>query len=420
VRQAHTNRVRLADLLRIGEYRWLWLAEAQSNLGDQLARVALTILVYRQSGSAVLTSSTYALTFLPALLGGLLLSGVADRHPRRTVMVTCDLLRCALLTSMALPHLPIAVLSCLLVLAVLVGSPFTAAQAAVLPDILHGEHYSTAMALRSATNQLAQLAGFAGGGLLIAALGPRPALLIDAASFAASALIVSSALARHQPAPPSVEHAQLPYLAALRAALRLIAADQRLLCWLGLAWLVGLYVTPEGIAAPLATSLHTGSTTVGLIMAAAPTGTALGAFVFIRHVSPQLRGKLVGPIAAATGLPMAAFITRPNAPTTLALLLMSGVLAAYVVEAISSFTRTVPSHARGHVLGLASSGFLVAQGLGLLLAGLVSEHIGPAPTIALSGTLGTALAIPLTISLSNARKHRPDTSNNPTMSPASL
>jgi len=393
------DRVRFTQLMRTGPYRWLWLADAQSNLGDQLARVALAVLVYQQTGSDLLTSSTYALTFLPTLLGGVLLSGIADRYSRRSVMVTCDLVRAALLALMAVPHMPLAGVISLLVVAVLLGSPFNAAQAAVLPDLLDGERYTGAMALKSITSQLAQLAGFAGGGVLIAALGPRIGLTIDAVTFAGSAVIVQCALTRHPLALRKSATQPVPYLDALRRAVRLVTGDPRLMCWLGLALLVGFYVVPEGIAAPLAASVDIGTTGVGIIMAAAPAGTALGAFLFVRFVPPSVRARAVGPLAAATGLPMAAFVLKPDAHAAVGLLFVSGVFTAYLVEAVSSFTRTVPTDMRGQVVGLAASTFLVVQGLGLMLAGVSSDLVGPAPTIAVSGTLGVVLGAVLSARL---------------------
>jgi hypothetical protein len=49
---------------RVREFRWLWLADVQSLLGDQLARVALSVLVYERTGSSLLTAGIYALTFI--------------------------------------------------------------------------------------------------------------------------------------------------------------------------------------------------------------------------------------------------------------------------------------------------------------------------------------------------------------------
>ena len=70
-------------MFAVGEFRYLWLAQVLSVLGDQLARVAMTVLVYDQTRSAFWAALTYAVTLVPWLLGGLALSGLADRLPRR-------------------------------------------------------------------------------------------------------------------------------------------------------------------------------------------------------------------------------------------------------------------------------------------------------------------------------------------------
>src|SRR5918992_385903 len=58
------------EVFAIGEFRTLWLAQALSYIGDQLAQVALAILVYHRTGSPLLTAVTYALTYLPPIVGG--------------------------------------------------------------------------------------------------------------------------------------------------------------------------------------------------------------------------------------------------------------------------------------------------------------------------------------------------------------
>ncbi|MFC0116140.1 hypothetical protein [Kibdelosporangium aridum] len=65
----------------VREFRALWAAEALSQLGDQLARVALAVLVYSRTNSAALAALTIALSYTPSFLGSALLSGLADRFP---------------------------------------------------------------------------------------------------------------------------------------------------------------------------------------------------------------------------------------------------------------------------------------------------------------------------------------------------
>src|SRR5690242_6309626 len=97
------DRVTFRAVFAVREFRAMWAAEALSQAGDQLARVALAVLVYGRTESAALAGLTYALTLAPAFLGGIFLSGLADRFPRRDVMVITDVLRAALIGLVAVP-----------------------------------------------------------------------------------------------------------------------------------------------------------------------------------------------------------------------------------------------------------------------------------------------------------------------------
>ena len=119
------------EVFAIPEFRALWLAQVLSVTGDQLARVALTLLVFDRTHSALLAAVTFAASVVPTFVGGIILSGLADRLPRRAVMIACDLIRVALVAVMALAGVPIAVLVVLLFLVTLVGAPFLSARAAL-------------------------------------------------------------------------------------------------------------------------------------------------------------------------------------------------------------------------------------------------------------------------------------------------
>src|SRR6202041_4179599 len=90
----------------ISEFRALWTAQGLSVLGDQLARVALPLLVFQRTGSALLAAITFAVSIVPAFVGGLTLSGLADRLPRRLVMIASDLRLAGLVGITALPGVP--------------------------------------------------------------------------------------------------------------------------------------------------------------------------------------------------------------------------------------------------------------------------------------------------------------------------
>lgn len=76
--------------------------------------MAIAVLVYGRTHSAFLTALAYALTYLPPIADGPLLSGLADLFPRRRIMIVCDLFRVGTVGLMAMPGLPFAVLCVLL------------------------------------------------------------------------------------------------------------------------------------------------------------------------------------------------------------------------------------------------------------------------------------------------------------------
>ncbi|MGH8862207.1 MAG: MFS transporter [Jatrophihabitantaceae bacterium] len=381
------------------DFAVLYATGTQSQLGDQLARVALTVLVFTRTGSAFLTATTYALTFLPALIGGITLSGLADTKPRRTLLVGCDAVRAVVYALMAIPRVPLVAVCVLLVLAVLMGSPYNAAEPALVADIFDGPRYLAAIGLRTATLQAAQLVGFAAGGLVVAVTGARAALLIDAATFAASAIILRLLLSSYPAASGGQRTA-----GQVRRGVRAVAADPRLRVLLGFAWLMALWVIPEGLAAPYADAHGGGATSVGILLAANPAGNLLGTLLLTRWIPSASRERLLGVLAFASGLPLLMCAAGP--PISLAVLLwgVCGVFTAYLVVVIAEFVAIVPSTVRGQAIGLASASLLAAQGIGLIVGGAMDTVWGTGTAIAVAGGLGSLLALPLALARHRLRE----------------
>jgi len=178
------------SVFALGEFRALWLAQVLSVVGDQLARVALTLLVFAQTDSPLLAAVTFATSLIPLALGGVILSGLADRLPRREVMIWCDICRAALIALMVLPGVPIAALIGLLFLSTLISAPFTSARAALYRDILVGDRYVAGIAITLTAVQFAQVLGFAVGGAVVGLFGVRTSLVVDAVTFIVSGAII--------------------------------------------------------------------------------------------------------------------------------------------------------------------------------------------------------------------------------------
>ncbi|WP_141960863.1 MFS transporter [Actinoallomurus bryophytorum] len=378
------------EVFAVREFRALWAAELLSQLGDQLARVSLAVLVYQRTSSALLTGLTYALTYLPSLLGGVLLGGLADRYARREVIVTVDLLRAVLVGLMAVPGAPFPALCLLLVGMTTLSGPFKAAQLALLADVLSGDRYVLGLSVRHMTIQSAQVAGFLAGGVLTQAVGPSSGLGLDALSFAASAALVGFGVRRrHAPAPSTASGATRstaggPALVWRHPGLRSLT---------GLAWLAGCYIAPEGLAAPYADAVGAGTAVaVGVIMASDPVGSVIGALVFGRFVSDETRERALAPLALLAGLPLVLCVFRPGLVVSALLFAVSGALATgYHMQLGASFVRLLPASAKAQGLGVMSSGLITVQGLGTLTGGAVAELTGTANAVALAGAGGILL-----------------------------
>jgi Major Facilitator Superfamily len=168
------------EVLASGEYRALYAASVLSWFGDYLARAAVTAMVFRQTGSVTASAATFAISYLPWLGIGPVLTALAERYRYRSVMVGCDLARMALMGLVALPSVPIPAMMLLLFATSLLNPPFDASRSALLPRILDGDRYVLGLALNSSSFQFAQIVGYLAGGTL-GAVNPRLAIALNAA-----------------------------------------------------------------------------------------------------------------------------------------------------------------------------------------------------------------------------------------------
>jgi len=376
--------------IAIREFRSLWLASLQSWLGDQLARIAISVLVYERTGSAAITAITFAMSFLPTFIGGVLLSGLADRFPRRTVLVLCDLARAGAVMLMLVPGEPVVVLCVLLCVEAIVSALFSSAEAALIPDVVPHDVYPAALAIHSTTNQLAQFVGFAVGGVLVALLGPITALSVDVATFLVSAFLIwYSVSARNV---RRVEPGR-SYRSSISAGITVLASSPRLRILGSLIWLEAFYVAGEGLAVPYARSVGGGAAASGLLLAAGPVGTAVGVIVVTKLITAGNRLRWLGPLAFATGLPLLVCALHPGLVITLVAWGASGVLSGYYVTAASEFTLWTPEQMRSQIVGIAAAILTTAQGLAMVAAGIAASAMGPARAVAVAAAVGMICAL---------------------------
>jgi len=389
----------------VAEFRALWLAQLLSIIGDQFARVALTVLVFDRTRSALLAAVTFVVSVVPMFIGGVTLAWLADRHPRRAVMIICDLIRCALVLLMAVPGVPLAVMVALLFVVTLAGAPFNSARAALYADVLTGESYVVGTAIGLTTVQFAQVVGFALGGTVAGFFGTRTSLVIDAATFAVSGLIVQSRV-RPRPVPaPSAHRGEGPAgLAGVLAGARLVFANQVLRTTMLFGWLAAFYSAPEGVVTPLARDLGGGTLAVGVILAAPALGITAGVLAFSRLVPPAARFRYMGSLAFAGCAVLVLFAWRPGLLLSLLVLFVSGLCACYQLAANAGFVGAAPDGQRSQAFGLAQGGISLGEGVVLIAAGAAADHHSPALVIAVCGAVGAVLALVLALSWRQDRR----------------
>ena len=386
----------------MAEFRALFAAQVLSYAGDQFAQVAIAILVYGRTRSPFLTALAYALSYLPPIVGGPLLSGLADLFSRRRVMIVCDLLRVGTVGLMAIPAMPFTPLCVLLFCTVLIGAPFTSARSALMPDVLPGDTFVLGSAIGNITYQASQIVGFVAGAAVVAALGTHRTLAVDALTFLLSALIVVLGV-RRRPSPRREGDAR-PSLWAISAdGVRIVFGNPVLRTLLMFGWLAGFTIVPEGLAAPYAHSLHRGALAVGLLMAAMPLGMVIGAFLFGKLAPPSARMRMMGWLAMLYCAPLIVSVWNPPLWAVLAAWVLAGAGGAYQLAAAAAFVQALTPDTRARAFGVAQSGLYVVQGLGILVGGAVAEAIGPTLTVGLAGLAGLTAATMLAMTWTQIR-----------------
>ncbi|MFJ4985032.1 MFS transporter [Streptomyces sp. NPDC088732] len=353
----------------VREFRAVFAAHVLSLQGTVVSQIALSVLVFRLTASPLLSALTFALGFVPYAVGGTLLAGVADRFPPRRVLVVCDLLCAACAAAMVLPGTPIAVLLALRAVMAVIAPVFTGTRAASLADILPGDAFVLGRSLIRIVAQGAQVVGFGLGGLLLAVVTPRAALLLTAAAFLGSALLLRLGT-RRRPARGARERGD-------GGGTGRLLAHRRVRGLLLLAWVPSFFcVVPEALAAPYAQSVGAGTTGLGLFMAAMPVGMILGEALAGGYLSPAARGRIAGPLVACTLLPYAAFLLRPSLPWSLAAMFAAGLTGAWTLGVDQWFVDAVPEELRGRAMTVQSAGLMTVQGAGMAAAGAAAEF-GP-------------------------------------------
>jgi MFS family permease len=369
--------------------RRLLAALAVSQVGDWLYNLALLAFVYDRTHSVTWTAMTTAARVLPIVVlcpfGGVL----ADRHDRRRLMIASDLVRVAamvLLAVVAQAGLPVLLAPLLAALATVAASAYPPCVAATLPRLVEDSDLATANAARSAIQSVSIIAGPAGGGLLLLLGSPAMAFLINAATFAASAVILLTLRGRtlFAPAGPGVKAPGMfrelwtgaMALRDNRLASRLVGAD--IMCSL-------TYGAQTVLLLLLGRRLGYGDAGYGYLLAGYGIGGVLGAGLASRLGAARNPRYAIGAVLLAVAVPSAMLAVTPC--------LTGAMVFAVAIGAGSVMVEVVADTALARALDEA----VLARAYGLAfpasIAGIVAGSLVASPLVTLVGLPGALIVV---------------------------
>ncbi|MFF4900906.1 MFS transporter [Streptomyces sp. NPDC001068] len=379
------------SLFRTPEFTPLFLGSAAQNAAATVGGLALGTLVYRTTGSPLLSALSMFGPSLAQVLGATFLLSGADRLPPRTALTVISAAFAAGTAAMALPGLPSGALLTTVLLLGLVASLGGGVRWGLLNEILTKDGYLPGRSLFNMMSGLVQITGYAVGGALLAAVSPRTCLLLAAALYLTSAVVVRAGLTARPP-----RAAGRPSVAETRRTNALLWASRpRRLTYLGL-WLPnGLVVGCESLYVSYAPEA------AGTLFACAALGMLAGDVTVGRLLPPALRTRAATPLLLLLATPYLVFFLHP--PLALAVVCACVASAGFGASLVQQerLMSLTPDELSGHALGFHSSGMLTMQGVGAALAGSVAQLASPASAMTLMAL--ASLAVTLTLATAGRR-----------------
>ena len=386
------RRLSLPWLLR-GGFGRLFAGQAVSILGSQVTFLALPIAaVFLLGATPGAMGLLGALDNLPYLLFGLGVGVVVDRWPRRRLMISADLVRAIAVGTVplafALGRLSFGQLCAVVFVVGACNIVFDVAAQAQMPDLVSNERLVTANASLQTTASLSTVVGPGLAGQLIALVGAPTAILVDAGSYAVSALFIGRIREPEAPRTRSEASAR----AQIAAGLRQVRADRRLVALAGAASTMSLAVNAifAGWVYYLATRLGWSPASIGLLYTLVGVSGAAGAVLM-----PALAGRIgVGRVLAAmplvTGaglMPLPLVVAAGASGSVVSAVLVGGSLTfglglvSFAVIAAGLRQTLAPPDARGRVLGTLRFFEWGSMPVGSAIGGVLGQAFGPAVTI---------------------------------------
>jgi MFS family permease len=382
----------IRDVLRLRNYRLLWLGQLISEAGDGLTNLTLLLLVNALTGSTAALAAMAIVLAIPPLTIGLVAGTYVDRLDRRRIMLASDLIRGIVVLGFILVG-SISTLWLLFVLAFVqsaVGTFFTPARGAILPRIVARDGLLAANSLSQATRVVSSIIGSALAGLIVGILGTYwPAFVLDSLTF-----FVSFALIGRLPAAVGAlevaEHAAAGVRDAVLVGLRTIARSRVLS-----TTILALAVAMLGLGAVnvlfvpfVVRVLQVGPVWLGPVEMAQSASMILASGligVLARRLAPT---SIVTIAMAGVAVTIAAVGTVAAIWQLLALMFVIGWFVVPLQAAVVTILQqSTPDGERGRVMSVVQAAMSAAGILSMGFAGIVGDAIGVREVLLAAGAI---------------------------------
>lgn len=379
--------------LTVPNYRYYFAGQVVSNTGTWMQRIAQDWLILGLTGSSFAVGVTTAMQFLPMLLFGLYGGVVADRFPKRGLLVITQAAMGLLAAVLAVLTLTgtvevwhVYLLALLLGMVTVVDNP---TRQSFVPEIVSRAQLGNAVSLNSANFQAARLVGPAVAGVLIAAVGPGWAFVINACSFAA---VIGGLLAMR-----SAELTPVPRLppgkGQLREGLQYVSTHPQLLWPIVMVGFIGTfgYNFPTVLSGFAYQVFAVDAGKYGLLNTALAAGSLVGALLASRR--GRVRMRMLVATAIGFGALEAVTAFAPDYWLFAVLLVLVGLLGITFNTYSNSMVQLETDPAmRGRVMSLYMMVFTGGTPIGGPLVGWIAEQFGPRLGLFACGAFSAASA----------------------------
>jgi MFS family permease len=384
---------RSLDSLSVPNYRRYFVGQIVSLSGNWMQMVAEVWLVLSLTGSGVAVGMTTALQFLPILLFGAWGGLLADRFPKRSLLMATQM-------AMALPAVALFALSssgmvevwmvfALVFVRGTINAVDNPTRQSFAIEMVGPSRVVNAVSLNSVLIHAARLVGPAIAGVLIAIAGVAPCFALNALSFAGMIVALWSMDPAQLRTPPRAGRER----GAIRAALRYVRRTPELAVPLALMALVGTFGLNFQAILPLLArfSFDGGASAYATLVAAMGAGSVLGALATGAHGRTDAR--LIAGSALAFGVLALLAAAMPSLALEVPVVALLGAAAVTFAAAVnSSLQLAVEPAMRGRVMALYSVVFLGSTPIGGPLAGWLAEAYDPRVPLLLAAIAGLSAA----------------------------